>query len=242
MRIDEFDNKQKNIKFHLLFEQSGVFKNILRKYGYIAYDYDILNDYNQTDFQVDLFNEIEKEYLNISIGCSFVTIFTNLTAENDFIIAFFPCTHFCDANQLQYKLWSAGKRLPLNLKNLDRLIKRNFNRSRYFELYLKFCFICSHKGIKTIIENPASCGSTNYLKMFSPIDVAYFEKDRSLYGDDFKKPTNYFAINFEMKESSIPLSKNTNLKNIMHISGMSARSFINEKYAENFYLRFLSGV
>lgn len=27
-----------------------------------------------------------------------------MTKENDFIIAFFPCTHFCDANSLQYRL------------------------------------------------------------------------------------------------------------------------------------------
>lgn len=43
---------------HCLFEQSGTFKNEFRKLGIEAYDYDILNDYGQTDFQVDLFAEI----------------------------------------------------------------------------------------------------------------------------------------------------------------------------------------
>ena len=37
----------KNI--HLLFEQSGTFKNEFKKLGYKAYDYDILNDFNETD-------------------------------------------------------------------------------------------------------------------------------------------------------------------------------------------------
>lgn len=43
---------------HCLFEQSGTFKNEFKKLGYEAYDYDILNDYGQTDYQVDLYKEI----------------------------------------------------------------------------------------------------------------------------------------------------------------------------------------
>lgn len=48
--------------FHCLFEQSGTFKNEFRKLGYEAYDYDILNDFGETDFQIDLFKEIEDAY------------------------------------------------------------------------------------------------------------------------------------------------------------------------------------
>lgn len=43
---------------HCLFEQSGTFKNEFKKLGYTAYDYDLANDYGQTDFQIDLFKEI----------------------------------------------------------------------------------------------------------------------------------------------------------------------------------------
>lgn len=46
------------MKAHCLFEQSGTFKNEFKKLGIEAYDYDILNDYGQTDFQCDLFAEI----------------------------------------------------------------------------------------------------------------------------------------------------------------------------------------
>ena len=46
------------MKAHCLFEQSGTFKNEFKKLGIDAYDYDILNDYGQTDYQVDLFAEI----------------------------------------------------------------------------------------------------------------------------------------------------------------------------------------
>lgn len=44
---------------HCLFEQSGTFKNQFKKLGIEAYDYDIRNDYGETDNLVDLFKEIE---------------------------------------------------------------------------------------------------------------------------------------------------------------------------------------
>ncbi len=48
--------------FHCFFEQSGTFKNEFKKLGYEAYDYDILDDFGQTDYVVDLFHEIETAY------------------------------------------------------------------------------------------------------------------------------------------------------------------------------------
>jgi hypothetical protein len=47
---------------HCLFEQSGTFKNEFKKLGIEAYDYDVLNDFGETDYQIDLFAEIEKAY------------------------------------------------------------------------------------------------------------------------------------------------------------------------------------
>ena len=49
-------------KVHLMFEQSGVFKNEFKKLGYEAYDYDIQNNFGETDYQIDLFKEIEDAY------------------------------------------------------------------------------------------------------------------------------------------------------------------------------------
>lgn len=47
------------MKAFCLFEQSGTFKNAFRKYGVEAEDYDILNDFGQTDHVVDIFSEIK---------------------------------------------------------------------------------------------------------------------------------------------------------------------------------------
>lgn len=45
-------------KVFCLFEQSGTFKKEFLKLGVHAEDYDILNDFGQTDHVVDLFREI----------------------------------------------------------------------------------------------------------------------------------------------------------------------------------------
>ena len=53
-------------RVHCFFEQSGTFKNEFKKLGYEAEDYDIQNNFGQTDHVVDLFGEIEKEYDNLT--------------------------------------------------------------------------------------------------------------------------------------------------------------------------------
>lgn len=49
-------------KVHCFFEQSGTFKNEFIKLGIPAEDYDIQNNFGQTDHVVDLFAEIETAY------------------------------------------------------------------------------------------------------------------------------------------------------------------------------------
>ena len=49
-------------KVHCFFEQSGTFKNEFIKLGIPAEDYDIQNNFGQTDHQIDLFKEIETAY------------------------------------------------------------------------------------------------------------------------------------------------------------------------------------
>ena len=48
-----------NGKVHCMFEQSGTFKNEFKKLGYEAYDYDIQNNFGETNFVIDLFAEID---------------------------------------------------------------------------------------------------------------------------------------------------------------------------------------
>lgn len=46
------------MKVHCFFEQSGTFKNEFLSRGIEAIDYDICNDFGQTDVQTDLFQAI----------------------------------------------------------------------------------------------------------------------------------------------------------------------------------------
>lgn len=90
-----FDNKDSEIqKVHCLFEQSGTFKKEFIKLGVNAEDYDINNDFGETDHVIDLFSEIEKAYKDE------LSIFDDIS-PNDLIIAFFPCIRF----ENQIMLW-----------------------------------------------------------------------------------------------------------------------------------------
>lgn len=49
-------------KVHCFFEQSGTFKQEFLKLGIPAEDYDIQNNFGETDHVMDLFAEIESAY------------------------------------------------------------------------------------------------------------------------------------------------------------------------------------
>mgnify|MGYP000503139485 FL=1 len=68
---------------HCLFEQSGTFKNEFKKLGYEAYDYDIQNEFGETDYVIDLFSEISGAYDGRP------SIFDKIETD-DLILAFFP--------------------------------------------------------------------------------------------------------------------------------------------------------
>lgn len=47
---------------YCFFEQSGTFKNEFKKLGFRAFDYDIQNNFSETDYVIDLFEEIQKAF------------------------------------------------------------------------------------------------------------------------------------------------------------------------------------
>ena len=49
---------------HCLFEQSGTFKKEFMKLGIPSEDYDIQNNFGETDNVIDLFAEIESAYIS----------------------------------------------------------------------------------------------------------------------------------------------------------------------------------
>lgn len=83
-------------KFYCLFEQSGTFKNEFKKLGHEAFDYDIQDEFEETDYVVNLFTEIKKAYKEEE------SLFDNIK-ETDTILAFFPCVRFEDQIQMAFR-------------------------------------------------------------------------------------------------------------------------------------------
>lgn len=57
-------------KVHCFFEQSGTFKREFAKLGIPAYDYDIQNNFEETDYVVDLFGEINNAWGGVRVCVS----------------------------------------------------------------------------------------------------------------------------------------------------------------------------
>ena len=219
------------MRYHCFFEQSGTFKNEFIKLGYKAYDYDIENKYNETDYRIDLYKEIEKAYKGLE------TIFDNFKKEKDTIIAFFPCVRF--ENQIllcfrgenyNYKNWTMEKKLENDIK-LHRELNRNY------EIITKLCIICIRKKIPLIIENPYS--EQHYLKRYWCIKPNVIDMNRRNNGDNYIKPTQYWFINCEPKYNLIlePLEIQKN-KKVVNERGIN-RSIINKQYAKRFIKEYI---
>lgn len=78
-------------KVYCLFEQSGTFKREFIKLGIPAEDFDLQNNFGETDHVIDLFEQIDNAYYGQP------SVFDNITPD-DLIIAFFPCIFFSQQN------------------------------------------------------------------------------------------------------------------------------------------------
>lgn len=176
-----------------LFEQSGTFKNIAREDGHEAYDYDIKNDFGETDFKVDLFQEIKTAY---SGGGSIFDDF-----KNDVVFAFFPCTRFED----QITLWFRGEAYQIknkpDIEKLKKSLALHKELSRNYELVTKLAILAFEKDFKLIIENPNS--TQHYLNRYWPIKSSVVDNNRSEHGDYYIKPTQYWFINCKPKNNLV---------------------------------------
>lgn len=217
--------------FHCFFEQSGTFKNEFKKLGYEAIDYDIQNEFDETDNVIDLFNEIDNAFINQP------SIFDKIS-EDDTIIAFFPCVRFEDqiqmafrGTQFQMKKWSDEKKLSYDLVLHNEL-------SNLYTKITQLAIICIRKSIPLIIENPYS--TTHYLTKYWAIPAKVIDKDRTLRGDFFEKPTQYWFINCEPKYNMILEAYVWNKrKNIERTSNKTERSLIAPEYANRFIREFI---
>lgn len=225
-------------KAHCFFEQSGTFKNEFIKLGIPAEDYDIQNNFGETDNVIDLFAEIEKAYEG---G---VSIFDSI-GKDDVILAFFPCIYFCESSQCAFRFWHFNYR-KLSMKEMtDKILQRSKNREYFYSLAIKMCSIVKQKGLRLIMENPWS--GIGYLRNNFVEDPKIIDNDRTLRGDYYKKPTAYWFFNLEPTNGQ-SYQKPTEIKTIRKTKGSSQagicgedRSLISPDYARNFICDFILG-
>lgn len=225
-------------KVHLFFEQSGTFKNEFKKLGYEAYDYDIQNNFGETDYQIDLFAEIEKGYAGKP------SIFDKIT-QDDLIIAFYPCIYFCASSQMAFYLTCVNYRCLKDEQKIQEILKRSDKRKEYYDRLIKFCAVCMKKGIRLVVENPWSEQTylkANFIKAPDVVDMNRMER-----GDYFKKPTAYFYFNCEPTYGK-SYQNDKEQKIIMKSRGAGQsglcseeRSMISPDYARNFICDFILG-
>lgn len=227
-------------RVHLFFEQSGTFKNEFIKIGYEAYDYDIQNNFGQTNYQIDLFKEIESAYDGKG------SIFDNIT-KDDLIMAFFPCIYFCALSQMAFSFGYVNYRKLSIKERTDKILERSANREYFFRLAVKMVSVVEQRGIRMIMENPWA--EQTFLKANFIAPPTIVDGNRMKRGDYFMKPTAYWFFGCTPTYGrSYQYDKTDQKKTIMASkqgkqAGMCSeeRSIISPDYARNFICDFIIG-
>ena len=233
-------------KAFCLFEQSGTFKNEFIKLGIPAEDFDIQNDFGQTDHVIDLFAEIRGGYEGKP------SIFDDMT-EDDLVMVFFPCVRFENQIMLslrgqakQLRTWSMKQKMEYDMR-LFAEIKENYD-------LVNMLFInCIDRGIRLIMENPFS--EEHILRRYWCYQPSIIDKDRRESGDYYAKPTQYWFLNCEPEQNLVfePITYNhlgesdaiRRLNSTMYaekfgkVSLKVARSMIHPDYANRFIRQHL---
>lgn len=227
-------------KVHCFFEQSGTFKNEFIKLGIPAEDYDIQNNFGETDHTDDLFRAIEDAYDGKP------SLFDSITPD-DLIIAFFPCIEFCDAKTMIFRGVSIfQKSWPLEkimTKNIEFARKREY----FYETLLKSVAVVARNGLRMIIENPWNDSRSTYLQN-NFIEPTIVDMNRAKRGDYYVKPTAYWFIGCT-NTIGHSYQVNTKPKIVYKQHGESQvtgrcdeqRSLISPDYARNFICDFIIG-
>lgn len=219
------------MKAHLLFEQSGTFKNAFKKNGIDAFDYDIQDEFGETDYIIDLFGEIEKAYVG---GQS---IFDSFDCE-DIIIAFFPCTRFEARIPLSFRGQAKQQKKWTDEQKLEYAMGLHEELHKLYMLLSMLVIVAIRKDLRMIIENPYT--QPHYLTTYWCIQPKLIDTDRTVNGDFYKKPTQYFFIGFEPKNNFLfePIEW-VEKKAVERVYEQTERSMMHPQYADRFIRQYV---
>ena len=225
-------------KVHCFFEQSGTFKREFIKLGIPAEDYDIQNNFGETDHTDDLFQAIEDAYDGKP------SLFDNITPD-DLIMAFFPCIYFCEANTRLFRFEDISHKNRTHREAVDEMLSRSRNRQHFWELAIKMFCVADTRGLRLINENPYT--KIHFLYQYFPYRAKVIDHDRSRRGDYFVKPTQYWFINCEPTDG-FTWQQNKQVRAVWKANGSTEkglcseeRSMISPDYARNFICDFILG-
>lgn len=225
-------------KVFCLFEQSGTFKKAFRAQGIEAEDYDILNDFGETDHQIDLFAEIDKAFEGKP------SLFDDV-GENDLIVAFFPCTRFQSYNCANFQGKNWGMRDWNTEQKLLNSIELHNELHKLYVLICKLFLVAIRGGIRMVVENPYT--QPHYLTYFFPVEPKVIIKDRYDEGDYYSKPTQFFFMNCE-PEQNIVMTPMQRVERVLHINPSNLkdgknttvkRSLMHPQFVERFIKEYI---
>ena len=222
---------------HLLFEQSGTFKHAFQARGIPAFDYDIANDYGQTDYVVDLLQQIELAYFTKE------SVFDRFSPD-DILFAFYPCIYFCENNTLFFNGSSRNfSNLTIQERN-EAILIRSAHRQLFYERLLQLFTVCQVRGFRLILENPES--PMHYLNNNFPYSPSLIDTNRQRRGDYYVKPTRYYFVNCTPTYGE-SWTKPKEVRLVRSVGGHKGekcdrmRSEIAPEYAHNFLSDFIFG-
>ena len=136
--------------------------------------------------------------------------------------------------------WTLGKIMRRNVEFAKR-------REYYYETLLMLVAVVADRGLRMIIENPWNVSGETYLQN-NFIAPTIIDKNRSLRGDWFVKPTGYWFINCdatygysEQRDKDIKIVYKQHGKKQETGKCDEQRSMISPDYARNFICDFVLG-
>ena len=153
-------------------------------------------------------------------------------------MAFFPCVRFTRRMIFNFTRSGAGKKKFDDITKIEQNIRYFSEMNYYYSLISKLVIVCLRKELKLIIENPYH--QDHILTQFWHLKPKVIDYDRTLRGDDFKKPTQYWFINCEPKNNFVNEAYCLGGgKTIAKTHNKVERSLINPNYAERFIKEFI---
>lgn len=164
---------------------------------------------------------------------------------DDLIMAFFPCIFFCENNQLYFMGNHTNLERLSKKEKADTILKRMQDRAYFYSIALKMFSVCDFRGLRLVVENPYA--AQHFLVGNFPYAATFIDRNRTLRGDYFNKPTQYWYINcepthgcsYQMPEKHKRIASG---KPGAH-GGLCSedRSLIHPDYARNFICDFILG-